>query len=121
MQKSSDAWPTEIKVNPGKSELSIAFDDGAAYSFSAEYLRVMSPSAEVQGHSPDQRITVGGKKDVQIMKVEPIGNYAVKIAFDDMHDTGIFSWTYLYELGREFEVRWAQYLEELDQKGLDRG
>ena len=120
MQNSLDAWPTEIKVNPEKSELSITFDDGTAFSFSAEYLRVMSPSAEVQGHSPDQRVTVGGKKDVRIMKVEPIGNYAVKITFDDMHDTGIFSWSYLHELGSDFDARWAQYLAELDQKGLGR-
>lgn len=121
MQNSTDIWPTEIRVSKDKSELRVAFDDGTSHSFTAEFLRVVSPSAEVQGHSPDQRKTVGGKKNVRIMKVEPIGNYAVRISFDDMHDTGIYSWQYLRELGEEHDARWAQYLEELKQKGLGRG
>jgi DUF971 family protein len=120
MQNSTDIWPTEIRVSKDKSELRIAFNDGNSYAFTAEFLRVLSPSAEVQGHSPDQRKTVGGKKNVGIMKVEPIGNYAVRITFDDMHDTGIYSWHYLRDLGEEHDARWAQYLDELKQKGLAR-
>lgn len=121
MQNSTGIWPTEIRVSKDKSELRIAFDDGRDYSFTAEFLRVMSPSAEVQGHSPEQRVTVGGKRNVGIMKVEPVGNYAVRIGFDDMHDTGIFSWNYLRDLGEERDARWAQYLDELKHKGLSRG
>lgn len=120
MPKQSDVWPTEIRVSKDKSELAVSFDDGTAYEFSAEYLRVMSPSAEVQGHSPDQRKTVGGKKNVRILEVEPVGNYAVRISFDDTHDTGLFSWQYLSELGRERDARWTQYLAELKEKGLTR-
>lgn len=120
MPTTSDIWPTEIRVNKEKKGLSVSFDDGSKYDLTAEYLRVMSPSAEVQGHSPDQRKTVGGKRNVGIMKVEQIGNYAVKITFDDMHDTGIFSWTYLSELGSEHDVRWPGYLAELEEKGLSR-
>lgn len=120
MQNSTDIWPTEIRVSKDKSELRITFDNGEGYSFTAEFLRVMSPSAEVQGHSPDQRVTVGGKRNVQIMKVEPVGNYAVRIGFDDMHDTGIFSWSYLHQLGEEHDARWRQYLDELKEKGLGR-
>lgn len=120
MQNSNDIWPTEIRVGKDKSEVRVAFDDGSGYAFTAEYLRVMSPSAEVQGHSPDQRVTVGGKKNVRIMKVEPVGNYAVRIGFDDMHDTGIFSWSYLRTLGEEHDSRWRQYLAELKEKGLAR-
>jgi len=81
---------------------------------------VLSPSAEVQGHSPEQRVTVPGKRNVAILRIEPIGNYAVRIVFDDMHDTGIFTWTYLHELGHEREARWNAYLAELGQKGLSR-
>lgn len=116
----ADSWPTELRVTPTKDALKITFDDGQSFELTAEMLRVMSPSAEVQGHSPDQRVTVGGKSDVQIMTVQPVGNYAVKIGFDDMHDTGIYSWGYLYQLGREREERWAAYLQELEEKGLSR-
>ena len=84
-------------------------------------LRVMSPSAEVQGHSADQRVTVGGKRNVKIKELRPVGNYAIRIAFDDGHDTGLFTWTYLQQLGREKDKRWGQYLEELGKKGLSRG
>jgi ATP-binding protein involved in chromosome partitioning len=84
-------------------------------------LRVMSPSAEVQGHSPNQRVTVGKKKSVKIKELRPVGNYAVRIAFDDGHDTGLFAWTYLQTLHRERDARWAVYLAELEQKGLSRG
>ncbi|MEJ8572935.1 DUF971 domain-containing protein [Microbaculum marinum] len=113
-------WPTEIRLSKDKRTLTVAFDDGASFEFSAEYLRVTSPSAEVQGHSPEQRQTVPGKKNVCILDVHPIGNYAVRLGFDDLHSTGIYSWDYLYRLGREREGRWADYLAELKEKGLDR-
>ncbi|MGI9405333.1 MAG: gamma-butyrobetaine hydroxylase-like domain-containing protein [Hyphomicrobiaceae bacterium] len=118
--RTSGVWPTELTLNPAKDTLTVAFDDGQSFDLPAEYLRVTSPSAEVQGHSPDQRKTVGGKKDVKIMTLTPIGNYAVKIGFDDMHDTGIYSWQYLHDLGAEQEERWAAYLAELGAKGLTR-
>ena len=113
-------WPTEIRVSQDRRTLTIRFDDGAAHEFSAEFLRVVSPSAEVQGHSPDQRQTVPGKRDVQIMKVEPVGNYAVRIHFDDLHNTGIYSWDYFAKLGADGDEMWAEYLAELDAKGLSR-
>jgi DUF971 family protein len=116
----SDVWPTEIRLKKDRRTLAVSFDDGSAFDLSAEYLRVMSPSAEVQGHSPDQRKTVGGKKDVEIIKIEPIGNYAVRLTFDDLHDTGIYSWEYFLKLGRERDDRWSGYLAELDEKGLSR-
>ena len=113
-------WPSELRLNTDKDKLEVSFDDGQEFALSAEYLRVMSPSAEVQGHSPDQRVTVGGKRQVKVTNLEPVGNYAVRISFDDGHDTGLFSWTYLHELGREHEQRWSEYLAELESKGLDR-
>ncbi|MEP3525805.1 MAG: DUF971 domain-containing protein [Hyphomicrobiales bacterium] len=113
-------WPSELRVSKDKRTITIVFDDGVSYTHSAEYLRVVSPSAEVQGHSPSQRKTVWGKRDVEIMKLDPIGNYAVRITFTDLHDTGIFSWAYLRELGEEYEERWNSYLDELDDKGYDR-
>ncbi len=114
------SWPTELRVSKDRRTLTIAFDDGRRFELPAEYLRVTSPSAEVQGHSPDERKTVPGKRNVEIIGVEPVGNYAVRIAFDDMHDTGIFGWPYLAELGEKREERWANYLAELDAKGLSR-
>jgi DUF971 family protein len=113
-------WPTELRLSKDKGGLRIAFDDGAAFELPAEYLRVMSPSAEVQGHSPSERKTVPGKRDVVILNIEPVGNYAVKLVFDDLHDTGIFGWDYLFELGRDQAERWQNYLGELDAKGLSR-
>jgi DUF971 family protein len=113
-------WPTELRLSKDKRALEIAFEDGVKYTLSAEYLRVMSPSAEVQGHSPDQRKTVGGKINVMILNVIPVGNYAVRLTFDDMHSTGIFGWEYLDELGREYDERWAGYLAELTVKGMKR-
>jgi DUF971 family protein len=113
-------WPTEIRLAKDKRSLTIAFDDGLAFDLPAEYLRVASPSAEVQGHSPSERKTVGGKAEVEIIGVEPVGNYAVRIAFDDMHDTGIFGWDYLHDLGERREERWGDYLAELEAKGLSR-
>ena len=115
-----NAWPKELRVSKDKRSLTISFDDGEAFDLSAEYLRVTSPSAEVQGHSPAQRKTVPGKRSVEIMKMEPVGNYAVRITFTDLHDTGIFSWVYLRELGVEHEERWATYLRELEEKGMSR-
>jgi len=113
-------WPTELRLSKDRRTLRVAFDDGAAYDLAAEYLRVMSPSAEVQGHSPSERKTVPGKREVEIIGVDPVGNYAVKLRFDDMHDTGIFGWDYLFELGAKQEERWRNYLGELDAKGLSR-
>jgi DUF971 family protein len=113
-------WPTEIRLAKDKRSLHVAFDDGAAFDLAAEYLRVTSPSAEVQGHSPSERKTVPGKRDVTIIGVEPVGNYAVKLIFDDMHSTGIYGWDYLHELGLKHEERWADYLGELEAKGLSR-
>lgn len=113
-------WPEEIRLSPDKAVLHVQFEGGPRFSLEAEYLRVMSPSAEVQGHSADQRKTVGGKRKVRINRVEPVGNYAVRLAFNDMHDTGIFSWDYLHRLGREYDTLWSNYLKELAEKGLDR-
>jgi len=113
-------WPTELRLARDRRSLSIAFDDGSAFALPAEYLRVTSPSAEVQGHSPSERKTVPGKRNVEIIAVEPVGNYAVRLRFDDMHDTGIYGWDYLHELGSRHDERWANYLAELDAKGLSR-
>ena len=101
--------------------LRVTFDDGAHYELSAEYLRVMSPSAEVQGHSAAERKTVGGKRDVAVSSIVPVGHYAVRLVFSDGHETGIFSWPYLHELGGDKAARWAAYLAELVAKGLGRG
>jgi DUF971 family protein len=117
---SEDLWPTEIRLSADRRVLNVAFEDGARYALPAEYLRVSSPSAEVQGHSPLERKVIGGKRAVAILAVEPIGNYAVKLGFDDMHDTGIYGWGYLHTLGREYETRWNTYLGELAERGLDR-
>ena len=113
-------WPTELRLHKDRRTLTIAFDTGDSFDLSAEYLRVQSPSAEVQGHSPDERKTVGGKQNVAILEVNPIGNYAVRLVFDDMHSTGIFSWEYLHELGRSRDANWQDYLDELAGKGLTR-
>jgi DUF971 family protein len=115
-----ERWPTELRLAKDRRSLRIAFDDGSAFDLPAEYLRVTSPSAEVQGHSPAERKTVPGKRDVTIIGVEPIGNYAVKLVFDDMHDTGIYGWDYLYRLGAEQTEKWQAYLDELAAKGLSR-
>ncbi len=112
--------PLEIRLRKDRKTLHVSFDDGEAVDLSAEYLRVMSPSAEVQGHSADQRQTVGGKRNVEIISLEPVGNYAIRIVFDDLHDTGIFSWPYLLDLGREHTEKWARYLGELEDKSLSR-
>jgi DUF971 family protein len=116
----NDPWPSELKVDKDRRLLTIAFDDGADFSLPAELLRVMSPSAEVQGHSPEERVTVPGKRAVRILRVEPVGNYAARIVFDDGHDTGLFTWAYLRELGENSEARWQDYLAELAAKRLTR-
>jgi len=113
------AHPEEIRLNKDKNQLTITFPD-AVYTLTAEMLRVTSPSAEVQGHSPSERVTLGGKRDVTIIRIEPVGNYAVKLVFSDGHDTGIFSWGYLRKLGAERDDIWQQYLNELNEKGLTR-
>jgi DUF971 family protein len=113
-------WPTELRLRKDRKALVIAFDNGESFELSAEYLRVRSPSAEVQGHSPDERKTVPGKKDAMVLEIQPIGNYAVRLVFDDMHSTGIFSWGYLMELGRNYQTYWQEYLDELAGKGLSR-
>ena len=116
----SERWPTELRLSGDKRTLTVAFEGGGRFELPAEYLRVSSPSAEVQGHSPAERKVLGGKRAVAILAVQPVGNYAVKLSFDDRHDTGIFGWDYLYVLGREYRHRWSQYLRELDERGLDR-
>jgi len=112
--------PSELRVSKDRKLLTVTFPGHSPFEFPAEMLRVLSPSAEVQGHSPDQRVTVPGKRDVAIMKLEPVGNYAVRITFDDMHDTGIFTWDYFHTLGHEKQSRWDSYLDELQEKGLSR-
>ena len=113
-------WPTELRLHKDRKTLAVAFDDGERFELPAEYLRVRSPSAEVQGHSPAERRTVAGKRDVQILELHPTGNYAVRLVFDDMHSTGIFSWDYLFELGRNREKYWREYLDEMKDKNLSR-
>ena len=113
-------WPTELRLGKDRKTLAVSFDNGERFALAAEYLRVTSPSAEVQGHSPDERKTVPGKRNVAILEVHPIGNYAVRLVFDDLHSTGIYSWDYLAELGREHERRWRDYVDELAAKGLSR-
>ena len=113
-------WPTELRLRKDRKTLTVAFDGGDRFDLAAEYLRVRSPSAEVQGHSPSERRTVAGKENVQILELHPVGNYAVRIVFDDMHSTGIFSWDYLFELGRNRDDYWQAYLAELAEKKLSR-
>lgn len=114
------AWPTEVRLRKDKAALRVTFASGAAFDFPAEFLRVHSPSAEVQGHSPDERKTVAGKRNITILEVQPVGNYAVRLVFDDQHSTGIFSWDYFLQLGRDQERMWRVYLADLAGKGLGR-
>src|SRR5690242_1927739 len=116
----TDAWPTELRLGKDKKTLTVTFDSGARFALPAEYLRVKSPSAEVQGHSPDERKTVPGKRNVMILEVKEVGNYAVRLVFDDMHSTGIYSWPYLLELGQNQADYWQDYLDELAAKGMSR-
>jgi DUF971 family protein len=114
------ATPTEIRLRREQKRLEIDFDDGAKFALPAEYLRVESPSAEVQGHGPGERRIIAGRRHVGIIGLEPVGNYAVRIVFDDLHDTGIYSWDYLHELGRDQAKRWHAYLDALKAQGLSR-
>jgi len=113
-------WPLEIRYDSASKTLTIDFDDGRSFTYPAEFLRVESPSAEVQGHAPSQKQIVPGRKHVGIMAIEPVGNYAVRIKFDDMHDTGIYSWAYLRELGERQDELWQRYLDALEAQGLSR-
>jgi ATP-binding protein involved in chromosome partitioning len=123
LQGSSGArlQPPKIEISAGGADLVVAFEGEKPVTLSAEMLRVMSPSAEVQGHSPEQRVTVARKRNVKIKDLKPVGNYAVRIVFDDGHDTGLYAWSYLQTLDRERDKRWAEYLSALAQKGLSRG
>ncbi|SCB56410.1 DUF971 family protein [Rhizobium aethiopicum] len=116
----SDIWPSELRVSKDRQRLVVTFNDGQSFDLSAELLRVLSPSAEVQGHGPGQRVTVPGKRNVAIVSMTPTGNYAVRIGFDDMHDTGIYTWTYLRELGVRGAELFSAYEDELREKGMNR-
>jgi DUF971 family protein len=112
--------PVEIKLHQSSRVVEISFDDGKSYRLSCEYLRVYSPSAEVRGHGPGQEVLQEGKKEVEIAAIEPVGNYAVKLVFSDGHDTGLYSWDYLYSLGENQEKLWARYLERIAATGVSR-
>lgn len=113
-------WPVEVRVKREEALLLITYDDGLAVSLPAEYLRVESPSAEVQGHGPHQRVWVPGKRRVTFAAVDTVGNYALRLVFSDGHDTGIYTWKYLRELAQEQDTRWARYEAELKARGLSR-
>jgi DUF971 family protein len=112
--------PTEINLHQRSRILEVTFEDDSNFKLPVEYLRVYSPSAEVQGHGPGQEVLQIGKEDVNIERIEPIGHYAVRLAFDDNHDTGLYSWEYLYELGVTYDARWQDYLERLAAGGHKR-
>jgi DUF971 family protein len=113
-------WPTELRLSEDRRMLTVSFDDDSRFDLSAELLRVSSPSAEVQGHAPSQRKTVGGKRSVAIQSIDMVGNYAVRLHFDDGHDTGIYTWLLLHDLGTNAQPRFDTYLGELAAKGLTR-
>ncbi|HEX6141430.1 MAG TPA: DUF971 domain-containing protein [Geminicoccaceae bacterium] len=117
---SDQPWPVELRVNRAEKWMKVSFDNGEAFTLPAELLRVESPSAEVQGHGPGQKTVIAGRRHVTILDLEPVGNYAVKIKFDDMHDTGMYSWRYLYQLGQNRAQLWQDYLKALEQRGLSR-
>jgi DUF971 family protein len=118
-QSGAGHWPEEIRLDRATKTLHVSFDDGAIFALPAELLRVESPSAEVQGHGEGKTI-VAGRRHVGIMEIEPIGHYAIRITFDDLHDSGIYSWDYLYGLGAHKDAIWAEYLAALETKGLGR-
>ena len=120
MTTDTEAWPSELRLHKDRKTLTVSFEGGERYDLPAEYLRVKSPSAEVQGHSAEERKTVPGKRAVEILEVLPIGNYAVRLVFDDMHDTGLYGWTYLRDLGRNQARYWQDYLDELASKNMSR-
>ena len=116
----TEHWPTEIRLRKQEKILEVDFSDGSRFALPAELLRVESPSAEVQGHGARQKKTVAGRRHVNIMEIEPVGHYAIRLIFDDLHDTGIYSWSYLYELGEAMDARWNAYLAALAAEGLSR-
>ena len=116
----AQVWPTELRLHKDRKTLTITYDGGEQFDLPAEYLRVKSPSAEVQGHAPEERKTVPGKRDVMILEVLPVGNYAVRLVFDDMHSTGIYGWDYLRDLGRNHARNWQDYVDELAAKNMTR-
>jgi DUF971 family protein len=120
MSYGTEVRPTEIRLKKSEKALEIDFDDGASFRFPAEFLRVFSPSAEVRGHGPGEETLVAGRKHVGIIEVEAVGNYAIVIRFDDMHDTGIYSWEYLHELGQTQDEKWARYLKRMEDAGESR-
>jgi DUF971 family protein len=113
-------WPIELRLRKNGHALLVSFETGESFELPAELLRVRSPSAEVQGHSPAERKTVAGKRDVAIIEVHPVGNYAVRLVFDDLHGSGIFTWEYFHDCGRNLDRYWREYLDELAAKGLSR-
>ena len=113
-------WPEEVRYISADKRLEVGFDNGVRFSYPAELLRVESPSAEVQGHSASEKKIVAGRKHVGIMEIEPVGNYAIRIKFDDLHDTGLFSWQYLYQLGENQDQIWQAYLDGIEAQGLSR-
>jgi DUF971 family protein len=119
-QSGARPWPTDISLKKSERTLTVTFDDGAVFTLPAELLRVESPSAEVQGHGAGQKKTVPGKRNVAITNVEPVGTYALRIIFSDGHDSGLFTWDYLYELGRDADAKMHAYLLDLKAKGLSR-
>lgn len=112
--------PSEIRLNREAKTLEVDFADGAKFSIPAELLRVESPSAEVQGHSPEQKTLVAGRRHVAIMEITPVGNYAIALKFDDLHDSGIYTWDTLYAFGAHQEVMWAEYVKAIEAAGLSR-
>jgi DUF971 family protein len=120
MRENLDHWPSDIRLKENGRVLSVTFEGGERYDLDAEYLRVMSPSAEVQGHRPEERLTVGGKRHCRMTGIEPVGSYAVRLSFDDLHSTGIYTWDYLHELGSRRHEKWARYEADLQAKGLSR-
>ena len=116
----SEAWPTELRVKDSGAELFVSFDDGSSYTLSAELLRVESPSAEVKGHGPGQETLVFGKRNIKIIKVEPVGSYAVRLIFSDMHSTGLYTWNYLAKLGLDEKSIWRAYEAKLQSERKSR-
>ncbi len=120
LDKTTPPIPTEIKLHQASRKMEIAFDNGARFELPCEFLRVYSPSAEVRGHGPGQEVLQIGKKNIEIQSIEPIGAYAVLLTFSDGHDTGIYSWDSLYELGDQYLTLWDRYLSRMDEAGASR-
>lgn len=116
----TEHWPVEIRHKQAERQLEVEFDDGKVFTFAAELLRVESPSAEVQGHGPSQKKVIAGRREIGIIEIETVGNYAIRIKFDDLHDTGIFTWQFLYGLGLNQAEVWQGYLDALEIQGLSR-